>query len=102
MPASPIPFTGVRCGKLYLNLPIPSDLRPRFLTSGGAQRTHIVEALGTGDPTAGKAARQRQAHWELEFAKLCRGHAGELPSTLRKAHEYRASLAAAKSEGTAT
>ena len=100
MAASPIPFTKVRGGKLYLNLPIPADLRPRFLTAGGAHRTHVVEALGTGDLSEGrKAARERQAHWELEFGRLRRGHAGELPSTLRKAHQFREALAEALAAG---
>jgi integrase len=82
---------------LYLNLPIPTDLRPRFLTSKGKQRTHIVEALGTGDPTQGRLlARERQAFWELEFSRLRRGHITEAPSTIRKAMQLREAMAEAR------
>lgn len=100
MATQSIPFTRLRGGKLYLNLPIPADLRPRYLTAKGKQRTHVVEALGTGDPAHGRRlARERQAHWELEFAKVRRGHAGELPSSIRKARELRDAIAAVKAEG---
>lgn len=95
-----IPFTRLRGGKLYLNLPIPADLRPRYATKAGKPRTHIVEALGTGDPAEGRRlARERQGHWEVEFAKVRRGHAGELPSAIRKARELRAAIAEARQEG---
>jgi integrase len=99
MAALVVPFTRWRSGKLYLNLPIPADLRLRYLTASGKPRTHIVEALGTGDPTEGrKLARELQAFWELEFAKQRRGHAAELPSTIRKARELREAMAAVRAE----
>ncbi len=105
MPGIVIPYTRLRRGKLYLNLPIPADLRPRFVTANGKPRTHIVEALGTGDALQGRRiAREKQAHWELHFAKLRRGHAGELPSALRKAEELREAIREARErndEGTA-
>jgi integrase len=86
-----------RGGKLYLNLPIPSDLRNRFQTKAGKPQTHIVEALGTGDPAKGRRlVRERAAYWELEFSKLRRGHAAELPSTLRKIQQIREGCAEAK------
>lgn len=100
MALQPIPFTRHRGGKLYLNLPIPADIRPRFSTQTGKPRTHIVEALGTGDPVEGRRlARERQGHWEIEFAKVRRGHAGELPSAIRKARELRAAIAEARLSG---
>ena len=45
MPLPSIPFTRWRGGKLYLNMPIPSDLRSLFPTKTGKLQTHIVEAL---------------------------------------------------------
>lgn len=100
MPQPSIPFTRWRGAKLWLNLPIPADLRPRFLTSKGTERTHIVESLGTGDPTKGRAlAREMQAFWELEFAKLRRGHSGETPSAIRKARALREAMADAVARG---
>ena len=89
--------TRLRGGKLYLNLPIPADLRPRFLTANGRPRTHIVEALGTGDLREGRSkARLRVGHWEREFGELRTGHRGELPSDLRKATELRHSIQQAR------
>ncbi|NML15597.1 DUF6538 domain-containing protein [Azohydromonas caseinilytica] len=100
MPLPSIPYTRWRGSKLYLNFPIPADLRPRFKTGKGSERTHIVEALGTGDPADGRRlARERAAWWELEFAKLRRGHRAELPSTIRKARELRESMAYAVAKG---
>jgi integrase len=97
MASSRIPFTRLRGGMLYLNLPIPSDLRPRFLTTKGKERTHIVETLGTGDHTQGRLlARERQAFWELEFSRLRRGHIAEAPSTLRQAKQLREAMAEAR------
>lgn len=97
MPLPRIPYTRWRHAKLYLNLPIPADLRPQFKTAAGKQQTHIVESLGTGDPAEGRRlARERAAQWELEFAKLRRGHRAELPSTIRKARELREAMAEAK------
>jgi integrase len=95
-----IPYTRWRHGRLYLNLPIPADLRPQFLTATGRQRTHIVETLGTGDPAEGRRlARERQAFWELEFARLRRGHRAELPSTIRKARELREAMSVVLQRG---
>lgn len=100
MPLSTIPYTRWRGSKLYLNFPIPADLRPRFKTGKGVERTHIVEALGTGDLAEGRRlARERAAWWELEFAKLRRGHRAELPSTIRKARELREAMAEAVAKG---
>lgn len=95
-----IPHTKLRGGKLYLNLPIPTDLRSHFPTSKGKLRTHIVEALGTGDPTEGRrAAGLRRAHWVMEFERLRKGHRGELPSDIRKAYEFRDALVEAQQQG---
>jgi len=97
MPGIVIPYTRHRAGKLYLNLPIPADLRRHFLTAKGKPRTHIVEALGTGDALEGRRiARERQAHWELHYATLRRGHAGELPSALRRAEGFREAIREAR------
>lgn len=96
MAVKSIPHTRVRGGKLYLNLPIPADLRPRYLSANGKPRTHVVEALGTGDPAEGRRlAREREAYWVLEFSKARRGRAGELPSSIRKARQLREAMAEA-------
>jgi len=99
MPTFTIPYTRVRGGKLYLNLPIPSAVRPYFKTAAGKPRTHIVEALGTGDSTEGRQlARERQAYWELQFVKVRRGHVGELPSDIKRARQFREAMAEAKAQ----
>lgn len=100
MPFELPPYTRLRGGKLYLNLPIPADLRPQFLTSSGKHRTHIVEALGTGDPTEGRRlARLKGAHWVREFDALRKGHLGELPSDLRRAYAMREALQEVRARG---
>ena len=97
VPGVKIPYTRVRGGKYWLNLPIPADLRPRFPSGTGRPRSHIEETLGTGDALeARRIAREKQAHWELHFAKLRRGHAGELPSALRRAEELREAIREAR------
>lgn len=97
MAAPPIRFTKLRGGKLYLNLPIPADLRPQFLTAGGKVRTHIVEALGTGDPAEARAlARVRTGDWQRQFNRMRKGSRGELPSDLRKATEFREAITEAR------
>lgn len=94
-----IPYARWRGARLYLNLPIPADLRPYFRTAAGKDQTHVVESLGTGDPVKGRRlARERQAYWVLEFAKLRRGHAGELPSTIRKIRELREAMIQAQGQ----
>ncbi|MBE0547767.1 MAG: tyrosine-type recombinase/integrase [Rubrivivax sp.] len=99
MPFELPPYTRLRGGKLYLNLPIPADLRPRFLTHSGKPRTHIVEALGTGDPADGRRlARLREAYWVREFDNLRKGHRGELPSDLRRAHGFREAILEARAK----
>lgn len=100
MASARIPFTKLRGGKLYLNLPIPADLRAHFLTAGEKPRTHIVEALGTGDPTEGRRlARLRAGDWDREFDKLRKGARGTIPSDLRKAYHYREAFEQARAEG---
>jgi integrase len=95
-----VPHTKVRGGKLYLNLPIPAELRRHYLTAKGKPRTHIVEALGTGDPNeARELARIRSGELAREFRKLRKGRKGELPSDLRKATALRASMAQAREKG---
>jgi uncharacterized protein DUF6538 len=97
VPGVKIPYTRVRGGKYWLNLPIPADLRPRFPSGTGRPRSHIEETLGTGDALeARRIAREKQAHWGLHFAKLRRGHAGELPSALRRAEELREAIREAR------
>lgn len=97
MPFELPPYTRLRGGKLYLNLPIPAALRSKFPTGSGKARTHIVEALGTGDPTEGRGlAKLRCAHWVQEFERVRKGHRGELPGDLRRAHEFRESMRAAQ------
>jgi len=77
-------------GKYYLNLRVPADVRMHFPTSKGGHRTHIVEALGTGDALAARRiARERQAHWALHFANLRRVGASELPSSMHKGQASR-------------
>ena len=100
MPSSRVPLTKLRGGKLYLNLPIPADLRAHFLTSAGKPRTHIVEALGTGDPTEGRRLMKlREGDWNRQFDKLRKGSRGTIPSDLRKAYQYRDAFEEAKAEG---
>jgi hypothetical protein len=73
MPGVIVPYTRRRGAKYYLNLRIPADVRMNFPTASGGFRTHIVEALRTGDALAARRiARERQAHWELQFAQLRR------------------------------
>ena len=68
-----VPYTRRRAGKYYLNLRVPADVRMHFPTANGSFRTHIVEALGTGDALAARRiARERQAQWERHFAELRR------------------------------
>jgi hypothetical protein len=74
-----VPFTRRRGGKYYLNLRVPADVRMHFPTANGGHRTHIVEALGTGDALAARRiALERRAHWALQFADLRRVGASEL------------------------
>jgi hypothetical protein len=71
-----VPYTRRRNGKYYLNLRVPVDVRMHFPTAKGSHRTHIVEALGTGDALAARRiARERQAHWARRFADLRRAGA---------------------------
>ena len=100
MPFELPPYTRLRGGKLYLNLPIPADLRPQFPTASGKPRTHIVEALGTGDPTEGRRlARLRVAHWVQGFDSKRTGHRAELPSEQRRANEFREAVRTAQAVG---
>jgi integrase len=70
-------YTKTRGGRLWLNYPVPADVRHLFLTSSGKTRTHIEETLGTGDPRGGKLRRDlRIAHWTIEFNRL-RGDSGQ-------------------------
>jgi hypothetical protein len=76
-----VPYTRRRGGKYYLNLRVPADLRRHFPTANGGHRTHIVEALGTGDALAARRiAIERQAYWARHFADLRGGSASERPS----------------------
>lgn len=95
MPLPSIPFTRWRGGKLYLNMPIPSDLRSLFPTKTGKLQTHIVEALGTGDPAKGRRlAKERAASWTVQFAKLRRGGDGDTtPSVFGKFRRIREAYA---------
>jgi len=93
-------YTRQRGGKLYLNLPIPADMRPHFRTGKDTSRTHIVEALGTGDPTEGRRlARLREAHWVQEFDRLRRGGRGAQPGNTRHAADFRRDIQAALGRG---
>jgi len=90
MPGVVVPYTRRRNGKYYLNLPVPADVRMHFPTSKGGHRTHIVEALGTGDALAARRiARERRAHWALHFANLRRASASELLGSKHKAQASR-------------
>ncbi|MDE2457068.1 MAG: hypothetical protein KGL43_26045, partial [Burkholderiales bacterium] len=94
------PYTRRRGGKLYLNLPIPADLRAHFLTESKKERTHIVEALRTSDLVeARELARMRAAEWTRQFRALRTGKAGELPSDLRRAYDFRESIKEAREKG---
>jgi len=74
-----VPYTRRRGGKYYLNLRVPADVRTHFPTATGGHRTHIVEALGTGDALAARRmAIERRAHWALHFAALRRLTASSL------------------------
>jgi hypothetical protein len=78
-----VPYTRRRGGKYYLNLRVPADVRIYFPMAAGGHRTHIVEALGTGDALAARRiAIERRAHWALYFADLRRLNAAELPSSM--------------------
>ena len=71
-----VPYTRRRGEKYYLNLRIPADVRMHFPTAMGGQRTHIVEALETGDALAARhIAMARRAHWARHFADLRRAEA---------------------------
>jgi len=85
-----VPYTRRRGGKYYLNLRVPADVRMHFPTATGGHRTHIVEALGTGDALAARRlAIERQAHWALRFADLRRVGAGAGGSESRAAISQR-------------
>lgn len=86
--------------KFYLNYPIPEELRTHFPTESGKLKTHIVEALGTGDPD--EAYRRKVArivHIEAEFRAHRRKVTAPQDETLERAKAWRQSIQAAKARG---
>lgn len=100
MPFTKTPdYLKLRGGNYSLKLPIPSDLRPRFLTGAGKPKEAIVEALGTdSESKARQLLKARLGYWWGEFERMRKGKRGELPSDVRKAMEYRESLADARQQ----
>lgn len=84
---------GGRAGTWYLNHPIPKDLQPKYLTGNGKPKTHLVRALGTGDP--GEAYRRKVSLLPsilAEFDQKKREARGIMSSELVQAFAFRKEL----------
>lgn|GEM_PF-3573986 len=75
----------------YLNYPIPGELRHHYPTKSGKHQTHVVEALGTGDPEAAYRAKlPRITRIEAEFRALRRKATGPAEDeTMERARMWR-------------